>query len=159
MGTERTPKKERSRTKLKTNKQRTPLSCFEERDGGSDQRFKEERNDDPTHQVFCSPSRIRWAKFRDWTASGEGEVTEEPLTEEEDKFAEEEGVEEEVAKVGFSEVGFFTCLSVVCVRFQRPHLSHQYQVLSCFVRLELPFVGLTLVQLLFEDEVGAVGPT
>ena len=126
MGTESTPKKERSKTKLKTNKQRTPLSCLEERDGGSDQRFNEERNDDPTHHVFCSPSRIRWAKLSDWTASEEGEV-EEPLTEEEDTFSEEEGVEEEVVEVGLSEVVFFTCLSVVCVKFQRPHLSHQYQ--------------------------------
>ena len=118
MGTERTPKKERSKTKPKTNKQRTPLSCFEERDGGSDQRFKEERNDDPTHQVFCSPPRIRWAKFRDRIASMEGEETEE----------EERLVEEEVLTGGF-----LICLSVVCVKFQQPHLSHQYQVLSCLV--------------------------
>ena len=35
MGTERTSKKERSKIKLKTNKQWTPLSCFEG-GGGSD---------------------------------------------------------------------------------------------------------------------------
>ena len=136
MGNERIPKKERNKTKLKTNKKWTTLSCFEEVSWGSDHHFTKERNEDQTRQDFWRPSRIRCAKLRDRTTWGGGEGTEERLTEEEERLTEEE----------ISEGVFFTCFSVVCVRFQRPHLSYQCQVLSCFLRLEVPFVGLTLVQ-------------